>query len=65
MKIESLKADSESVTVEVRRKDGSTYTLMLLPKNDEVLLNFSGISDSVLKTNKTYANQVVVEINRG
>ena len=65
MIIVSVNTNADGVTVQVRRKDGSIYTVELLPKDDEVLLHFSGISDATLQPVKKAANQVVVKINRG
>lgn len=65
MTITSINSNSDGVTVQVRRADGSIYTVELLPKDDQVLLNFSGISDSTIWPVKEYANRVAVKIERG
>jgi hypothetical protein len=64
MTISSVSSNADGVTVQVRRKDGSIYTVELLPKDDEVLLHFSGTSDATLQPVKETANQVSVKIKR-
>lgn len=64
MIIASVSSNADGATIQVRRADGSVYTVELLPKDDEVLVNFSGISDARLQPKLEYASRVVVKINR-
>lgn len=64
MKIESTKVTSDCVLVEVRRDNGEIYTIELLPKQDEIIMNLSGLHAYELNVTKPYANRVTVAIDK-
>ena len=65
MKIIQTVVSTDGVDVTFERDDGLHYVVSVLPKNDRVLLHFSGLSDRKLTPELVAANQVKVGIGVG
>ncbi len=62
MKIVKTTVTTDGVEVVVKRDDGTEYSTMLLPKENEVLLTFSGTGYNTLVPKVRAANQVTITI---
>lgn len=61
MKIISTTTTADGTTMQVRRDDGSVYTVSVIPQDGQVLLHFDGTAHHELAPRRVAANQVAVE----